>query len=221
MPFVRPTAALAGIVVVSTLALAPAVGADEHTVAPGENLTGIAARYCTSVGDVAARNAVTDPNTIYAGTRLDVVNRCAPAPSAGHHEIASHLHLVPVFRAAATEFDVPVDLLMALSFTESRWRNEQVSATGAIGIGQLLPATADWLRVLMDEPDLDESNVTDNARMSARLLRFLLDRTDDETSLALAAYFQGIGDVRRNGVDAGGRRYANTVLERRAWFAEL
>jgi soluble lytic murein transglycosylase-like protein len=220
MPFLRRTAAFAGLVV-STLALAPAVGAEEHTVAPGENLTGIAARYCTSVGDVIARNEVTDPNTIYAGTRLDVVNRCASAPSTGHHEIGSHLHLVPVFRAAATEFDVPVDLLMALTFTESRWRNEQVSAAGAIGIGQLLPATADWLRALMDEPDLEESDVTDNARMSARLLRFLLDRTDDETRLALAAYFQGIGDVRRNGVDAGGRRYADMVLERRAWFAAL
>jgi hypothetical protein len=57
--------------------------------------------------------------------------------------------------------------------------------------------------------------------MSARLLRFLLDRTDDRTRLALAAYFQGIGDVLRNGVDAGGDHYADVVIERRQWFAGL
>jgi hypothetical protein len=39
--------------------------------------------------------------------------------------------------------------------------------------------------------------------------------------VALAAYFQGIGDVRRNGVDAGGAHYADVVLARRAWFAGL
>ena len=114
---------------------------------------------------------------------------------------------------------------MALTFTESRWRSDRVSRSGAVGIGQLLPATAGWLRDLMGEPDLDEAEPVDNVRMSARLLRFLLDRTassaGDRPRVALAAYFQGIGDVLRNGIDSGGDYYADVVLDRRPWFADL
>ncbi len=228
MPITRLTIPLVSVIgATSALLLAAPVAADEHTVVPGENLTAIAARYCTTVGDVLERNDVADANTIYVGTRLDVTNRCARQASTddhdgtGHREVIGQLHLVPTFRAAADEFDVPADLLMALTYTESRWRNDRISASGAVGVGQLLPATADWLRALMNEPDLDESDVTDNVRMSARLLRFLLDRTDDRTRVALAAYFQGIGDVVRNGVDDGGRRYGAMIAERRVWFAEL
>jgi hypothetical protein len=219
-----------------TLAVgAPAAGALEHTVAAGETLTAIAARYCASVREVADRNGVDDPHLIVVGARLDVVDRCGAGRSgagqsdaavtavtgASEREIATHLDLVPTLRAAADEFDVPADLLMALTFTESRWRSDRVSAAGAVGIGQILPETAAWLRALMGEPALDAADPTDNARMSARLLRFLLDRTDDRTRLALAAYFQGIGDVLRNGVDAGGDHYADVVIERRQWFAGL
>jgi hypothetical protein len=77
----------------------------------------------------------------------------------------------------------------------------------------------------MGEPDLDEGEPVDNVRMSARLLRFLLDRTassaGDRPRLALAAYFQGIGDVLRNGIDVGGDYYADVVMDRRTWFADL
>jgi LysM repeat protein len=221
-------------------AVAVPAGATEHTVGTGENLTAIAARYCTSVRDLVARNGVSDPNLIHVGTRLEVDHRCAAAasgPSAAPanppaaavpdeaQEIESLLHLVPVFRAAAEEFTVPTDLLMALTFTESRWRADRVSRSGAVGIGQLLPDTASWLRELMGEPDLDEGEPVDNVRMSARLLRFLLDRTassaGDRPRLALAAYFQGIGDVLRNGIDVGGDYYADVVMDRRTWFADL
>jgi Transglycosylase SLT domain/LysM domain len=243
MPLARRTTSwLAVGALASALVLAgtSTAGAGEHTVVPGENLTVIAARYCTSVSDLLARNAMSDPHLIHVGTRLHVADRCggpsratATTPagevlgaSADRHEIAAHLHLVPMLRAAADEFDVPSDLLMALTYTESRWRSERVSAAGAVGIGQILPATAAWLRSLMAEPDLDETDSTDNVRMSARLLRFLLDRTATAAGtirprVALAAYFQGIGDVLRNGADDGGSRYANVVLERRRWFTDL
>lgn len=231
---------------ISVLAGAGPARADEHTVVPGENLTVIAERYCTTIGDLVARNAVGDPHLIHVGTRLAVVDRCrttstttpvepaaewgSGATGAGADpawmEIVSHLHLAPTLEAAAGEFDVPTDLLMALMYTESRWRSDRVSAAGAVGIGQLLPATAAWLRELMDEPDLDEAEPADNARMSARLLRFLLDRTATSsgvirTRVALAAYFQGVGDVLRNGVDAGGGHYADVVLAHRERFAEI
>jgi hypothetical protein len=234
MPFPRPTTALTVFALLiggTALAVAAPAGASDHTVAPGETLSGIAERYCTSVRDLAARNGVDDPHTILAGARLDVGDACGSTVSAAgavvshEAEIGSHRYLVATHQAAADEFDVPGDLRMALTFTESRWRSDRVSAAGAVGVGQILPATASWLRGLMDEPDLDESEPVDNVRMSARLLRFLLDRTADDDGprprVALAAYFQGIGDVLRNGVDRGGDHYADVVLEHRGWFADL
>jgi N-acetylmuramoyl-L-alanine amidase len=211
----------------------------EHRVAAGESLTAIARRYCMPLAELITLNGVEEPNLIHVGSPLQVAQRCAssatspapapipnPAPSltlsptapADPVEVVPLLGLAPVFAAAAVEFGVPADLLMALAFTESRWQNDRISVSGAVGIGQLLPATATWLRALMHEPHLDERQPVDNIRMSARLLRFLLDRTDWHTRTALAAYYQGIGDVLRHGVDARGQRYADLIAERRTWF---
>lgn len=46
-----------------------------HVVAPGENLTSIAARYGVSVQAIAAANGISDPNTIYTGQRLVIPAR--------------------------------------------------------------------------------------------------------------------------------------------------
>ncbi len=46
-----------------------------HVVAPGENLTSIAAQYGVSVRAIAAANGISDPNTIYAGQRLVIPTR--------------------------------------------------------------------------------------------------------------------------------------------------
>ena len=107
---------------------------------------------------------------------------------------------------AAREFGVPPALLKALTYTESRWRQDVVSGQGAIGVGQLLPETAAWLAGMMREPGLDPRSTSDNIRMSARLLRYLLDATGS-TREALASYYQGIGAVLRVGVSPGGARY--------------
>jgi soluble lytic murein transglycosylase-like protein len=113
---------------------------------------------------------------------------------------------------------VKSSLLKALTYTESRWRQDAASSVGAIGVGQLLPATATWLSGLMGEPSLDLRSTQDNVRLSARLLRLLLDRTGS-TTRALAAYYQGIGAVLEHGVTAGGARYAAIVIARQAWFS--
>lgn len=61
------------IVALAFLAL---LGTGTHTVARGETLAGIAARHATTPAALADLNGITNPNRIYAGTRLTI-----PAPA--------------------------------------------------------------------------------------------------------------------------------------------
>jgi LysM repeat protein len=76
--------------VLVVLALAPvAVGADEHTVAPGETLSGIAARNHTTVRALAEANGLGDANRIIVGQVLVIpAAGAAAAPATVVHVVA-------------------------------------------------------------------------------------------------------------------------------------
>jgi len=133
----------------------------------------------------------------------------------------SRLALIPIFKAEAERYHVPADLLMALAYTESRWRADAVSSSGAVGVCQLLPSTSRWLaRDLIGLPKLNPKVAADNIRMGARMLRQLLDSFKTER-LALASYFEGHGSIVRHGPTRAGRRYATVVQSRRSMFGSL
>jgi soluble lytic murein transglycosylase-like protein len=212
----------------------PAAAAD-HTVQPGESLVAIARRHGVSVAELVRLNGITDPNHLVAGATLRLPgSRSAkqssrPSPAAAPSRRApekgpiftlsdeQRRQISTLLERAAREFRVSPSLLKALTYTESCWQPDAVSAVGAIGIGQLLPATATWLAGMMGEPSLDVRSTADNIRMSAQLLRLLLDKAGG-TKRALAAYYQGIGAVLEHGVTAGGARYAAVVTARQRWF---
>jgi N-acetylmuramoyl-L-alanine amidase len=205
---------------------APTAGqwSGRHTVRPGEGFIAIATRYGTTAGSLAAGNGLTLRSVLLPGQVLRVPAVMTPPGTPGGLPAdllrrADALALVPVFRAAASEFGVPADLLMSTAYRESGWRNDAVSPSGALGIGQLLPATARWVAsTLLRQPSLDPGVPADNIRMSARLLRFLLDLHGGDARLALASYFDGPGTVQRQGVSPVAERYASSILQRRPWF---
>ena len=67
-----------------------------HTVQPGDTLIGIAARYRTTVGAIAARNDIRDRALIVAGTRLSVPRTTAPTVEAAalHRGAGGTVHVV-------------------------------------------------------------------------------------------------------------------------------
>jgi len=88
----------------------------------------------------------------------------------------------------ARRFDLSPALIEALVWQESRWRADAVSPKGAQGLAQLMPGTADYLRV-------DAADPFANLEGGARYLREQLDYFDGDLERALAAYNAGPGRV--------------------------
>lgn len=99
----------------------------------------------------------------------------------------------PLVSAAAAAHDVPEALLRAVIEVESGFHADAVSPAGALGLMQLMPATARSLRVA------DARDPAANVDAGARYLRSLLARYGNDVPLALAAYNAGPLAVQRSG----------------------
>jgi soluble lytic murein transglycosylase-like protein len=98
---------------------------------------------------------------------------------------------VPIIEQAAQRHRVDPRLVHAVITVESRYRANARSRKGAMGLMQLMPATARELQVA------DPYDPVANIEGGVRHLRQLLDRF--EVPLAVAAYNAGAGAVRRFG----------------------
>ena len=94
-------------------------------------------------------------------------------------------------RAAARRHNIPEDLFLRLVNQESRWNPNALSHKGAIGRAQLMPGTAQMLRV-------DPSDPHQNLDGGARYLRMMYDKFGN-WQLALAAYNAGPKAVEQHG----------------------
>ncbi len=98
--------------------------------------------------------------------------------------------------AAAEEFGLERELILAVIHTESRFVSDAVSRAGAKGLMQLTDDTNDWVAMLLREESEPERIFEPelNIRRGCCLLAYLL-REFGETEVALAAYNAGIGRV--------------------------
>jgi soluble lytic murein transglycosylase-like protein len=98
-----------------------------------------------------------------------------------------------IIENAAQSASVEPNLLRAVIVVESGFNSRAVSKRGAVGLMQLMPATASRFGV---------SNPYDprqNIHGGAQYLKFLIDRFGQNVRLALAAYNAGEEAVERNG----------------------
>jgi soluble lytic murein transglycosylase-like protein len=95
----------------------------------------------------------------------------------------------PIINACALEYGVEKSLVKAVIHAESGYNPNAVSSKGAAGLMQLMPKTAEGLKVS------NSFDPAENIRGGVRYLKFLLETFKGDVNLALAAYNAGLSRV--------------------------
>jgi soluble lytic murein transglycosylase len=117
-----------------------------------------------------------------------------------------------IVRGHARHYRLDPALLAAVIYQESKFRPDVRSSSGAVGLMQLLPATAEGIALHTGGTHFRADDLYDpeiNVRYGAWYLRHLLDRYGDEET-ALAAYNAGQKNVDRWLREGVGIRFAET-----------
>lgn len=116
--------------------------------------------------------------------------------SPGFMAVKQHL------RTAADANQLDMALLQAVIHTESRFNPTAVSPKGAVGLMQVMPATAERYGLANDQRGTVSAKLTDpktNIQTGARYLRDLINMFPGQLELAVAAYNAGEGAVQKAG----------------------
>ena len=108
----------------------------------------------------------------------------------------------PHLQKAAEKTGVDYDLLKAVIAVESGFDAEAVSPKGAVGLMQLMPATAERFGVAASKQRTMQQQLADpsvNIPAGARYLSYLMGLFPDRLDLVLAAYNAGEGAVKKYG----------------------
>jgi LysM repeat protein len=203
-------------------------GGGGHHVVPGETLTGIAAANGVTPASLAAANGLPANAFVIAGTSLKIpaaapaasvpATAAANVPSSGAATGAPGRLNASQIGSIAAANGAPASLASAIAWQESGFNNAMVSVANARGIMQVMPGTWDYVQNELGAGRLDPASPSDNVRAGSVLLARLLRDTGGDTPTAIAAYYQGLGSVRRIGMLPETRRYVANVLALRSRF---
>ncbi|HEX4785403.1 MAG TPA: lytic transglycosylase domain-containing protein [Candidatus Sulfotelmatobacter sp.] len=148
----------------------------------------------------AARSAAAEVTQYFGHDSVQSANAKIVAANARGHQ-ASQEEIDQSIVMAAARHNVDPNLVRAVVKVESNFNSNAVSRKGAMGLMQLMPSTARWLKV--NNPFDPEQNVD----AGVRHLKQLLENYGGDVKLTLAAYNAGSGAVARS---SGVPHYAET-----------
>ena len=127
-------------------------------------------------------------------TYIESCYACGAAPGVDFGNVTLNMDSYAAeVRAAANEFGVDEAIVRAVIHAESAFRPNAVSHAGAQGLMQLIPATATRFGVS------DAFDPNQNIRGGVQYLAWLLNRFDQDLTLAAAGYNAGEGAVDKYG----------------------
>jgi soluble lytic murein transglycosylase len=145
-------------------------------------------------------------------------------------EVTLPLQHEDIIRQQAAQKDVPADLIAAVIYNESRFR-DQTSHAGARGLMQITPSTARVIEGLSGGQTFNFDDLSDpdiNIRYGTFYLHYLIQKFGDNEIAALAAYNAGETNVAAWGGSSLSlndipfpetRDYVENVLEKRDEYA--
>ena len=177
------------------LMLAPAVGrADIYGYIDDQGVSHFAAEKLDARYQLLTRG--NQFGTLYLGASPDGKAQLV-ARLVGHPRLKQY---EPMLRAASSEFAVDLALLKAVTAAESSFDPDAISPKGAVGLMQVMPATAERYGVAGDGKRTIETKLRDpktNIRIGARYLADLSRLYPQQPHLVLASYNAGEGAVRK------------------------
>ena len=183
-----------------------------YRVHSGDTLTAIGGRFGVGLRRLARANGLHVHALLITGTRLRVPARATrarttalatptPAPWSVGWSI-DHW---------SAHYGVDAHLVRAIAWQESGWSPYAVSAAGAWGVMQVMPAT--WSFVEDGVVGAPVARTPDGGvRVGVAFLRHLLVGFGGNVRLAVAAYYQGEGATRMFGILPVSRPYVANVL---------
>jgi soluble lytic murein transglycosylase-like protein len=151
--------------------------------------------------------------TFFAVAALSLVvtaNLCAQSLRTAHPQDRGQAEYY--VSAYARHYDVPVALVRATIERESNWRACAISAKGAKGLMQLMPATARRLGVR------DSCNINQNISGGVRYLAWLMRLFHNDLRLVAAGYYAGEDIVARRGLSYHNADVVSYVTRIRATY---
>ena len=212
-----------------------------YTVARGDTLSGIAARYGTTVAAIQSANGLKNASFIRIGQVLSVPVTATATPLVGN-SFAGRTYPAAVVAAAnanratllaigvptkdqmrglvvttAKAMGVDPALALAVAYQESGFDQSQVSPANAIGTMQVIPSSGQWASDLVGR-QLNLLDPRDNVTAGVVILK-QLQRTSPDLPSAIAGYYQGATSVLQNGMYADTRQYVANVRALMTRFA--
>jgi LysM repeat protein len=187
-----------------------------YRVHRGDTLTAIANRFGVGIHRLARANGLHVRHLLITGTRLRV-----PA----HHSAVRHATSSAPLPAPwsvgwsidhwSAHYGVDAHLVRAIAWQESGFNASAVSAVGAWGVMQVIPATWVFVEdVLIGAP---VAHTPDGGiRVGVAFLRHLLVAFNGDVRMAVAAYYQGETATRMFGVLPVSEAYVANVMALRS-----
>lgn len=121
----------------------------------------------------------------------NVENSTSEIPNSG--KLACSDELNQYFQQASDTYGVDVKLLKCIAYAESRFQPDATSKSGAMGVMQLMPKSAEYLGVR------DAYDPEQNIMGGAKFIASLLEQFDGNVEYALAGYNAGPNRVKEYG----------------------
>ena len=102
-------------------------------------------------------------------------------------------------------------LARAIAWQESRWNQSARSHVGAVGVMQLMPATARWFGPAVLGRRVDPRNLNDNIETGVAYLGWLMRQSGDLRT-TIGGYYQGLASLRQRGPYDDTTAYIDSVL---------